>query len=222
MTFYQMYKAPKLCDAYARPDNSSNPPIPIVGSMVAPWCIKGTYWLCGKNAYYNLPPNWGGTCTVGFVVPAMRVLEETDANERSLFAPRKRRTKRSLAGITHVQTSGSWFLGVLVPLYGVACALDQIRDLVMKIEKMGNATRDALVALNGEVKQFRTLVLQNRKRLTTFWQARVAHVAFNVTHLANCIADTAKRHQGPVGWQLTTWSEGLFEAWGSQIAQWVI
>lgn len=125
MTFYQMYKAPKLCDAYARTDNSGSPPIPFVGSLVAPWCIKGkgsnhvretacnctldqegvnnysltvhslatgapstvsvvvkvnavsrdhliltgapngTYWLCGKNTYYNLPPNWGGKCTEG-------------------------------------------------------------------------------------------------------------------------------------------------------------
>lgn len=48
----------------------------------------------------------------------------------------KRRTKHFHAGITHIQTSGSWFLGVLVLQYGVDCALDQICDLAMKIEKM--------------------------------------------------------------------------------------
>ncbi|CAB1325864.1 unnamed protein product, partial [Coregonus sp. 'balchen'] len=45
----------------------------------------GTYWLCGRFAYYSLPPNWGGTCTVGFVVPAMRVLGNTETELRVLF-----------------------------------------------------------------------------------------------------------------------------------------
>lgn len=82
----------------------------------------------------------------------------------------------------------------------------------------------------------RILALQNREALDYLLAGQggtctiigdecctfVPDVIFNVTHLANFIVDTAKRHQGPEGWQLTTWSEGLFRAWGSQIAQWVI
>lgn len=37
MTFYQMYKAPKLCDAYARPDNISKP----LSLLWVPWWPPG-------------------------------------------------------------------------------------------------------------------------------------------------------------------------------------
>lgn len=48
------------------------------------------------------------TCPLTGVVNVLRAeLEETDANERSLFAPRERKAKCPLAGITHVHTSGS-------------------------------------------------------------------------------------------------------------------
>ncbi|CAB1330085.1 unnamed protein product, partial [Coregonus sp. 'balchen'] len=222
-----------------RPNNCSDPPIPIVGSLVAPWCIRGngsnhlgenvckctmlvngsnncslvihdsvtgapgnvsytisvynksialkgapngTYWLCGRFAYYSLPPNWGGTCTVGFVGPAMRVLGNTETELRVLFRdyhqPTPRFNKRSLEDVTQVQTFFFRFTGVLLIQYVVACALDQIRDLTIKVEKMGNSIRDALVALNEE------------------------------------------SHSGESEWVFTGWLKGLFGAWGSQIAQW--
>ncbi|CAB1349846.1 unnamed protein product, partial [Coregonus sp. 'balchen'] len=173
ITFYQMYEAPKLCESYARPGNSSIPIVKVVimwerqpatldqegvnncrltvhslatgapsnvsvvvkvnavsrNPLILIGAPNGTYWLCGKNANYNLPPDWGGTCMVGFVVPAMR--------------------------------------GGTCAIIGDECCTS------------------------------------------------VPDVVFNVTHLANFIAD--KRHQGPEGWQLTTWSKGLFGAWGPQI-----
>ncbi|CAB1343347.1 unnamed protein product [Coregonus sp. 'balchen'] len=69
---------------------------------------NGTYWLCGQLAYYSLPPNWGGTCTVGFVLPAIRVLGNTETELRFLFRDYHQTTprfnERSLADVTQVQT----------------------------------------------------------------------------------------------------------------------
>ncbi|CAB1321450.1 unnamed protein product, partial [Coregonus sp. 'balchen'] len=46
---------------------------------------NGTYWLCGKMACYSLPLNWRGTCTVEFVVTAMRTVPNNDKNLKALF-----------------------------------------------------------------------------------------------------------------------------------------
>lgn len=105
---------------------------------------NGTYWLCGKKAYYSLALNWGGSCTVGFVVTAMRAFPNNDKSLKDLFRdykpPGLRRHKRTLADITHTQASASrifslcFFLG-----YGVACALDQICDISKHMEEIGSA-----------------------------------------------------------------------------------
>ncbi|CAB1321501.1 unnamed protein product [Coregonus sp. 'balchen'] len=50
-----------------------------------PGAPNGTYWLWGKMAYYSLPLNWGGSCTVGFVVTAMRTVPNNDKNLKALL-----------------------------------------------------------------------------------------------------------------------------------------
>ena len=94
---------------------------------------NGTYWLCGKMAYCSIPSNWGGTCTVGFVVTVMRTVPNNKRDLNTLFKDYRPsgmwRDKISLADITHTQAPASRFLGVFFLGYGVACALDQIRDI---------------------------------------------------------------------------------------------
>ncbi|CAB1341425.1 unnamed protein product [Coregonus sp. 'balchen'] len=115
---------------------------------------NGTYWLCGKMAYYSLPSNWGGTCTVGFLVTAMRTVPDNEKDLKALFIdyklPGMRRDKRSLADVTHTQAPASRFFGVFFS--GLACALDQMPDISRHIETFVNATRNALEQLNGELK----------------------------------------------------------------------
>ncbi|CAB1316914.1 unnamed protein product [Coregonus sp. 'balchen'] len=66
-----------------------------------------------KMAYYSIPSNWGGTCTVGFVVTAMRTIPNNERDLKALFKdkrlPGTRRDKRSLADITHTQAHASRF-----------------------------------------------------------------------------------------------------------------
>ncbi|CAB1326328.1 unnamed protein product, partial [Coregonus sp. 'balchen'] len=61
----------------------------------------------------SLPLNWRGTCTVGFVVTAMRTVPNNDKNLKALFTdyrpPGMRRDKRSLADITLTQAPVSRF-----------------------------------------------------------------------------------------------------------------
>ncbi|CAB1329709.1 unnamed protein product, partial [Coregonus sp. 'balchen'] len=145
---------------------------------------NGTYWLCGKMAYYSLPLNWGGTCTVGFVVTAMRTLPNNDKNLKALFRdykpPGMGRDKRSLADITHTQAPASRFFGVLFPGYGVACALDQIRQ-------------GGTCAKIGD-------------ECCTFVTDRYS----NVTDLAEYIATVAKNNSPQPEWTLATWLKSLF------------
>ncbi|XP_029632424.1 uncharacterized protein LOC115208469 isoform X2 [Salmo trutta] len=130
---------------------------------------NGTYWLCGKMAYYSLPSNWGGTCTIGFVVIAMRTVPNNERDLMALFRdyklPGMRKDKRSLADVTHAQAPASGFFGVFFSGYGVVCALDQIHDISRHIEKIGNSSRNALEQLNGELKELLKLSLQNREAL---------------------------------------------------------
>ncbi|XP_055776565.1 uncharacterized protein LOC129854003 [Salvelinus fontinalis] len=127
---------------------------------------NGTYWLCGKMAYNSLPSNWGGTCTVGFVVTAMRTVPNNERDLMALFKdyklPGMRRDKRSLAD---AQAPASRFFAVFFSGYGVVCALDQIHDITRHIENIGNASRNSLEQLNGELKKLLKLALQNREAL---------------------------------------------------------
>ncbi|XP_031675541.1 uncharacterized protein LOC116370076 isoform X2 [Oncorhynchus kisutch] len=129
----------------------------------------GTYWLCGKMAYYSLPSNWGGTCTVGFVVTAMRTVPNNQRDLMALFRdyklPGMRRDNVTHADVTHAQTPASRFFGVFFSGYGVACALDQIHDISRHIENIDNASRNSLEQLNGELKEMLKLSLQNREAL---------------------------------------------------------
>ncbi|NXE17028.1 ENR1 protein, partial [Lophotis ruficrista] len=42
----------------------------------------GLYWIYGKRAYFNLPPDWGGTCTIG-LIPAWFFLFPSRAADKS-------------------------------------------------------------------------------------------------------------------------------------------
>ncbi|XP_045068477.1 uncharacterized protein LOC123483085 [Coregonus clupeaformis] len=200
---------------------------------------NGTYWLCGKMAYYSLPSNWGGTCTIGFLVTAMRTVPDNEKDLKALFRdyklPGMRRDKRPLADVTHTQAPASRFFGVFFSGYGVACALDQMRDISRHIEKFGNATRNALEQLNGELKEVLKLALQNREALDYILAGQGGTCAViddecctfvlpdhssNVTDLPENIATVAENNSPKPEWMLATWLESLFGSWGSQIAQW--
>ncbi|XP_045568269.1 endogenous retrovirus group 3 member 1 Env polyprotein-like [Salmo salar] len=190
---------------------------------------NGTYWLCGKMAYYSLPSNWGGTCTVGFVVTAMRTVPNNERDLMALFKhyklPGMRRDKRSLADVTHAQAPASRFFGVFFSGYGVVCALDQIHDISRHREKIGNASRNALEQLNRELKELLKLSLQNREALDYLLAGQGGSCAIigneccifvlpdhspNVTDLATA----AKKNPPKPEWMLATWLESLFGSWG--------
>ncbi|NXE30539.1 ENR1 protein, partial [Ardeotis kori] len=45
------------------------------GKIARNWTAPdGLYWICGKRAYLKLPPDWGGTCTIGLIQPGFFLL----------------------------------------------------------------------------------------------------------------------------------------------------
>ncbi|NWU00016.1 ENR1 protein, partial [Urocynchramus pylzowi] len=45
----------------------------------------GIYWICGKKAYSELPPNWKGSCTLGIIGLVFFTLPRSEGS--SLGAP---------------------------------------------------------------------------------------------------------------------------------------
>ncbi|NXC22245.1 ENR1 protein, partial [Corythaeola cristata] len=41
----------------------------------------GLYWICGRRAYPELPPNWGGSCTLGMIQPGFFLLPPEEGDE---------------------------------------------------------------------------------------------------------------------------------------------
>ncbi|XP_017276015.1 endogenous retrovirus group 3 member 1 Env polyprotein-like [Kryptolebias marmoratus] len=120
----------------------------------------GMYWVCGNLAYPYLPVDYNGRCGLGYVVPAMRVLQSLPG--RSVH--RVRRGTSDVFG-THNQSPFKNAVGTLLPFYGVMSALDQIADLSHTIEAIANATGRALTLLSNELASVRLLALQNRAAL---------------------------------------------------------
>lgn len=120
----------------------------------------GMYWVCGNLAYPYLPVDYNGRCGLGYVVPAMRVLQSLP--NRSI-----RRVRRGSSDVfgTHNQSPFKNVIGTLLPFYGVMSALDQIADLSHTIEAIANATGKALILLSNELASVRLLALQNRAAL---------------------------------------------------------
>lgn len=117
----------------------------------------GVYWICGTNAYTQLPQGWSGTCALGHLVPAMRIVSNL---------PDRIRYQRStdLFG-THHQSTWKRALGALIPTYGVMLALDQIADLSKEVELLANNTALGLSKISEELTAVRIIALQNRATL---------------------------------------------------------
>lgn len=41
---------------------------------------NGIYWICGQQAYSELPHRWKGSCTLGIIQPSFFVLPRTKSN----------------------------------------------------------------------------------------------------------------------------------------------
>lgn len=117
----------------------------------------GVYWICGTNAYTQLPRGWSGTCALGHLVPAMRIVSNL---------PDKIRYQRStdLFG-THHQSTWKRALSALIPTYGVMSALDQIADLSREVELLANNTALGFSKISEELTAVRITALQNRAAL---------------------------------------------------------
>ncbi|NXK29570.1 ENR1 protein, partial [Arenaria interpres] len=41
----------------------------------------GLFWICGNRVFPELPPNWGGTCTLGIIQPGFFLLPSKEGDE---------------------------------------------------------------------------------------------------------------------------------------------
>lgn len=117
----------------------------------------GVYWVCGNNAYSQLPNAWSGICALGHLVPAMRIA--------STLPDRVRYERSTDIFGTHHQSVWNRALGALIPTYGVMSALDQIGDLSKEVELLANSTALGLSKISEELTAVRVMALQNRAAL---------------------------------------------------------
>ncbi|XP_035283240.1 syncytin-1-like isoform X4 [Anguilla anguilla] len=117
----------------------------------------GVYWVCGNNAYSELPNSWSGICALGHLVPAMRIT--------SILPDRVRYERSTDVFGTHHQSVWNRALGALIPTYGVMSALDQIGDLSKEVELLANSTALGLGKISEELTAVRVMALQNRAAL---------------------------------------------------------
>lgn len=112
--------------------------------------LVNEYFICGNRAYKVLPPYWSGSCFVGSITPALRVTPN--------LPPGRVHNLREV-------TNEEMFLGLTVPIYGVALAIEETRRLTRILEEIANNTATVLDEVAGEVTQIRQMVLQNRMAL---------------------------------------------------------
>nr|XP_014339620.1 PREDICTED: endogenous retrovirus group PABLB member 1 Env polyprotein-like [Latimeria chalumnae] len=109
-----------------------------------------TYFICGHQAYRWLPQGWSGRCYVGYILPSIR---------HYLNLPKEK--FRHTRAISETER----FFSILIPSYGTAHTIKEIRALATLIEKLANKTSGSLLALSTEEAATRVVALQNRMAL---------------------------------------------------------
>ena len=110
--------------------NGTTIPVKIeANNLVEPQApLNGTYFVCGYKAYSWLPVGWTGSCYLGFVLPRIRITDQ------SPFMPQT----RSKRGISAVER----FFMIAFPLYGAGKSAREIINLAASLEKLANTTSE--------------------------------------------------------------------------------
>ncbi|XP_044536771.1 endogenous retroviral envelope protein HEMO-like [Gracilinanus agilis] len=126
----------------------------------------GLYFICGDYAYKALPPAWGGTCTIAYLVPDLQIhktLTSTPVpNLRSLINRVHKPTTNPLAE----KPSGFHaFARALFPWLGILEIEKAIVNMSAAVEEGFSATLDAISNLRLEVDPLSHVVVQSRMAL---------------------------------------------------------
>ena len=157
MSLSQDEDAPTIEVAYCGTKSLQKIIPPSVLSLKAP---AGAYCICGRNAYQSLPFNWRGICSLGYMIPAMRISSTLPV------LTHVRKTRYANLFHTHDRSCRTCdFFRALLPQYGVMSALDQITDLSVLVEELANTTSEGFIAINAELASVRMMTLQNRAAL---------------------------------------------------------
>ena len=130
---------------------------------------SGFWWFCGLKALKVLPPDWEGTCTIGWLWPGgmhPRAVSEINYSSRSIH-----RSPRSLS------KPWKWSVGTLLgraflPSVGVAenykdiyLLADFVYNTSVALETLENITADVQTRLQNEIISVKNMVLQHRLAL---------------------------------------------------------
>uniref|UniRef100_A0A8C6SQ21 Envelope protein n=1 Tax=Neogobius melanostomus TaxID=47308 RepID=A0A8C6SQ21_9GOBI len=141
-------------------------PITHVGTRV----LSDWYWLCGHAIYTNLPPHWGGTCTiVELHQPIMYIpKDKLHTVHETVQTANRRRGKRDVLfdrGVPYDQrifNTGQRIAMALFPNFGISDLRTEVEYNRWRLLGFMNTTIVAFNATNEELKALRTMVLQNR------------------------------------------------------------
>uniref|UniRef100_A0A8C6XLL5 Envelope glycoprotein n=1 Tax=Naja naja TaxID=35670 RepID=A0A8C6XLL5_NAJNA len=186
-----------------------------------PLYLGEVWWLCGHNAYPEIPGGWFGTCALGWVSPAVWVNQSLP---RGLRLRNKREVPSLDSGLT---LGGSWSTQLargLQPNLGAAMNYRDLHKLNNWTTHMFNFTIKTFKAINQEMQEIRTVVLQNRYALDYLLAAKGGVCALlgamcctyihdngpNITHTIQHMEDMIKHN--PL---VTPAEENAMDIWGA-------
>uniref|UniRef100_A0A8C6X8X0 Envelope glycoprotein n=1 Tax=Naja naja TaxID=35670 RepID=A0A8C6X8X0_NAJNA len=167
-----------------------------------PLYLGEVWWLCGHNAYPEIPGGWFGTCALGWVSPAVWV-------NQSLPVGLRLRNKREVPSLDSGLTlGGSWSTQLargLQPNLGAAMNYRDLHKLNNWTTHMFNFTIKTLKAINQEMQEIRTVVLQNRYALDYILAAKggVCHMEDMIKH--NPLVTPAEENAMDIWGALWSW-----------------
>ncbi|XP_043946705.1 junctional sarcoplasmic reticulum protein 1 isoform X1 [Protopterus annectens] len=155
-------------------------PVLNINNNIKTTLVEGCYFICGKKAYKWLPENWGGSCFIGYVVPAIR--HTTYLPNGKIRNAQEAQTvknpvgkinvswiyhhdleKSALKGLSHMDLGDDVISGAgVLPAYGALKAIWELQKLSKLLEVLSNASFEAVNLITVEMSAMRAVVLQNR------------------------------------------------------------
>lgn len=141
------------------------------------------YAVCGDKAYTHLPANSHGRCYLAHVVPMMRKVNNMDIEAfYSQHVSKTKRQKRTLPWWKQL-------LGTIIPSYGVYNTQSELQTLSTVLESHMNASNAAVHAMATEVKEIKTIALQNRMALDVMLASQGGACAVIGTECCSYVSD---------------------------------